>query len=78
MGMTADCLNSARNGIKEGPGLYRHLPDTLPAASDAEPSARVWRPPSPTLFSLTHVLDKNEIAIRERLNGRAEWFHRGM
>lgn len=76
--MTAECLDSARNGIKEeGPGLYCQLPDTLPAESDVESSARVWRPPSSTLFSLTHVLD-NEIVIRERLNGRAEWFHLGM
>lgn len=77
--MTAECLDSARNGIKEeGPGLYCQLPGNLPAESDAESSARVWRPPSPTLFSLTQVLDENEIVIRERLNGRAEWFHLGM
>jgi len=77
--MTAECLESARNDTKEEePGLYCQLPDTLPAESDAESSARVWRPPSPTLFSLTHVSDENEIVIRERLNGRAEWFHLGM
>lgn len=73
--MTAECLDSARNGTKEeGPVLYRQLPDTLPAESDAESSARVWRPPSPTLCSLTRVVDENEpeIAIRGRLNGRAE------
>jgi hypothetical protein len=77
--MTIECLESARNVIKEEePGLYCQLPDTLPAESDAESSARVWRPSSPTLFSPTHALDENEIFIRGGLNGRAEWFHLGM